>query len=773
MNTQTQNTPKSKLPHHLSGHAIVTGAAKFLDDEVKPANLLYAKFLPSSEAHAKILKLDISKAKAFPGVYAVLTAKDIPGENQIGHTIKDEPLLPESEVQYVGQPILLVLAENPKVAEHALKLVDIKYKKLPTILSIEDALKVNSLYVPPRKIECGDVKKGFAESDFVFEGEISTGTQEHTYLETQRCIAVPGDDHNITLYSGTQSTAEIQEIAAEVLGIRSKDVVVDVKRLGGAFGGKERTATLWACLAAFAAFTLKRPVEVKLTRMEDQAYTGKRHPFKINYKVGVTKEGKILAYDVVLHSNGGAYIDLSLPIIERGMFHADNAYYLPNARVVGKACRTNLPPNTAFRGFGAPQGIFAIECVMERIAKELNLNPIAVREINLYQENQTTHYGEVVHEACHRELFKILKEKSAYENLIRETEEFNKKNSFLKRGIGIIPVKFGISFTFTTLNQGSALIWVYTDGSISMSHGGIEMGQEINTKVAQVVAKELGVDIKRIRVESSNTQRNGNASPTAASSGADINGNAALNAAKQLKERFIPAAVNYLSEKFFCTIKAENVVFADDKIFDKNNPKCSVDFSVLTSYMYGERINLGAQGYYKTPEIFFDRDKMQGTPFYYFVYGVALQQVEVDILTGAHKLLKVYIVHDIANPLNKEIDLGQIAGAFFQGYGYATMEEMNYDESGKYLATTLSTYKVPTIRDLPEVFDIELHESPREHASVMGNKAIGEPPLIYGMGAYFAIKNALSYVDKNVELKMPATPEAIVMAVKDKSEAQK
>ena len=478
-------TAAVNIPYHLSGPGIVTGSAKFIGDEIKPEGMVYAKFLPSPFAHAKIVKIDITEAQQIDGVVAIFTPKDIPGENQIGHTIKDEPLLPEDEVMYVGQPVVLVLAVDEKIAEFAITKIKADYRELPAILSISAALKANSLYVPERKIERGDLKNGFKSADYALEGEITTGTQEHVYLETQRCIAVPGDDNNITLYSSTQSTAEIQEIAARVLNIASKDVVVDVKRLGGAFGGKERSATLFACLAAFGAYKIKKPVALILSRVEDISYSGKRHPFLAKYKVGFTKEGKITAYDVNLSSNGGAFVDLSLPILERSMFHADNAYYLPNVRIVGAACRTNLPPNTAFRGFGAPQGIFVIESVLEKIAEKLQIDYLKVREINFYQENELTPYGEKVCDACSNELLAELKSKIKYEKLLSEIAEFNKNNKYLKRGLGVAPVKFGISFTFTTLNQGTALVWIYSDGSISLSHGGIEMGQEINTKVAQ------------------------------------------------------------------------------------------------------------------------------------------------------------------------------------------------------------------------------------------------------------------------------------------------
>lgn len=762
-------------PYHLSGKAIVRGEAKFIGDEPRSSNTLCLKCVPSPHAHAKIISIDTNRAQQSSGVFGILTWQDIPGENQIGHTIKDEPLLPQDEVCYVGQPVAIVVAESLAAAEYALSLIEIKYEKLPTVLSIEEALATQNFYVSPSTIECGNVKKAFTQADYVIEGTVTTGTQEQLYLETQRCLAVPGDDNDITLYSATQSTAEVQEIAARILGINSKDVVVDVKRLGGAFGGKERSATLWACLTALAAYKIKRPVELKLNRLEDQVWTGKRHPFLARYKVGFNKDGKILAYEGYLASNGGAYVDLSLPVTERAMFHSDNAYYIPNMHITGAACRTNLPPNTAFRGFGAPQGIFIIENIIEKVAEKLRLDPIKVREINCYKENDLTHYGQPVHDACHAEIFAKLKQNSQYEKVLQETAEFNKQNRFVKRGIGVMPVKFGISFTFSTLNQGTALIWIYTDGTIALSHGGIEMGQEVNTKVVQVTARALGVSIERIRVVSSNTLRNGNASPTAASSGADINCNAALDAAYQLKKRLTDVAVGLLQEKLAAKINPEEIEFLDDKIFVKDKPDMFLTFPELVHQVYIQRVNLGAQGYYRTPGVYFDREKMQGNPFYYFVFGATLVQMEVDLLTGANKLLQVYIVHETGHSINLEVDRGQIVGAFTQGFGYATMEDMPYDNSGRYLATTFSTYKVPTIRELSSVFNIETIERDVKDASAFGSKAIGEPPLIYGMASYFALRNAIAAAreenkasSSSINLQMPATPEAIVRAVTGK-----
>ena len=756
---------KVKDPVHLSGHLHVTGTSKFIDDEIKPAKMLVAKLCVSTKAHAKINKIEVVAARKLAGVHAVITHADIPGHNQIGHPIPDQPLLAENEVLHVGQPLAIVVAEDAKIAAEASKLITVEYEELPAIFTIPEAIAADSYFAPERKIECGNVADVWQNAEHVIEGEVATGAQEHFYFETQRTWAFPKADKEITLYSSTQGPSDVQTVVAEVLGVQRKDVEVDVKRLGGGFGGKESSsAVCTAAVAAVAASLTKRPVEFKLTRMEDMAWTGKRHPFIGRYKIACDSSGKISGYEAKLYANGGAFADLSLAILERGMLHADNAYYLPNARILGYACKTNLPANTAFRGFGAPQGIFVLECALEKIAAKLQLDPMLVREINLYQEGQQTPYGQPVYEACHRDLFAKVKSNSNYQQLLQETTEFNSANKFIKRGVGVVPVKFGISFTASFLNQGSSLLWIYADGSISLSHGGIEMGQEINTKIAQIVAQELGVGLDAIRVESSNTKRIGNASPTAASSGTDINGCAALNAARKLKERLTVAAIAYFKTNFNHAAVSANIIFANNEVFDNSSQAIKVTFKELAGFAYLQQTDLGAHGFYKTPGLHFDRETGVGNPFYYYVFGVCVAQIEVDVLTGKTQLLKTYIVHEAAKSLNKGIDEGQIAGAFFQGYGWLTMEELLHDKQGNYLAITPSTYKIPAIRDLPEVFSIEMVALERKHASVFGSKAIGEPPFVYGEVGYFAVQHALAAIGAGeVELPAPATPEAIAI----------
>lgn len=757
-----------KLPWHINGRLHVTGKSKFIGEDNKPEGLLYARFLLSPIAHATILKLDVSKAREMTNITAVFTCKDVPGVNQIGHVIKDEPLFPEKEIMYVGQPLAMVLSPYPLVADKAVKLIELEYKELHPIFDIDEADKKKEWYIPERKIENGKVQTELKTAKHTLSGVVESSNQEHFYMETQRCWAVPGEGNTLTLYSATQSTMEVQEVMSHVLGIPANQIVLDVRRLGGAFGGKERAGTLWACLAGLGAFITQKPVEVKLDRVEDMLATGKRHPFKSRYKVGFDDKGKITAYDIELLANGGAYADLSVAILERAMFHAENAYHIPDICIRGRACRTNLPPNTAFRGFGAPQGIFVIENVIEQIAHKLKLDPLEVRLRNLYKTGDIAPYGQPVKETNMKSLFARLKTISSYDKLKADVDKFNKQNKTMKQGIGIVPVKFGISFTTALLNQGSALIWIYIDGTVSVTTGGIEMGQEVNSKVAIIVAKVLGISFDNIRVESSNSQRVGNASPTAASTGTDINGNAARLAAEQIRERLVKLAAELLSKKTNKKLKDSDILMADDKALVKTNPKLFINFPDLIRIAYNSRIALGAHGYYATPEVHFDRDKGKGHPFAYYVYGAALVRVEIDTLTGNSRLLDTYIVHETAPSLHDDIDRGQIIGAFIQAMGWCTMEEIPHDEKGRYLALSPSTYKIPGIRDLPERMVVEMVQSPCKQASVLGSKAVGEPPFIYGEAVWFALQHAIESVGYGKEiapLKFPATPEAILMAV--------
>ncbi len=754
----------SKRSYHISGKLHLTGSSRFIADEAPLPGMLHAKFFYAPVAHAKILKLDTAEAASIPGVERVVTAADIPGANQIGHVIQDEPLFPEDRIMYLGQPLAMVLAADETLAEDAAKLIRLEYEELPPLLEIDAADAKSEWYIPERRIECGDVHKALSAAVYTLEGITETAGQEHFYLESQRCRAIPGEGRTLTLFTATQSTMEVQTVLAHVLGLPAHHIIVEVPRLGGAFGGKERAATLWACLAGLGAYLSKKPVQVLLTREEDMRGTGKRHPFKSRWKAGFDAEGRISALDVELLANGGAYADLSVAILERALFHADNAYHIPNARIRGRACRTNLPPNTAFRGFGAPQGIFVIEAIMERVARKLGLDPLELRQANVYRSGDLTPYGQPVRDSNLRELLDKLRWNSDYEKLKEETRAFNAGHEFHKQGLGIVPVKFGISFTTALLNQASALLWVYIDGSVSLTTGGVEMGQEVSTKCALVVSRVLGLPLERIRVESNNSQRVGNASPTAASTGSDLNGNAARIAAEKVRDQLSPVARELLA-KLGVDCGAGEICFEDGLVYCVSAPDKRISFPELVSQAYNARVPLAAYGYYRTPGLCYDRERGQGNPFHYYVCGCALVQAEIDLLSGEHRVLKTHIVHENGNSLSEPIDRGQIIGAYVQSAGWCTIEDLPLDAKGRYLAINPSTYKIPTVREVSETLDLELVPAGAEYASVFGSKATGEPPFIYGLAVWFAIQSAVWAAAPQAELRFPATPEAVLLAL--------
>jgi len=753
----------AKLPWHINGKLHVSGRSHFIADEAPLSGMLHARFFFSPVAHARIKNMDLSAAEAYPGVHKVISAIDIPGENMIGHVIKDEPLFPTDEIMYKGQVLAMVLAEDDMIAEAAAALIKVEYEELEPILEIRQAEQKQDWYIPERKIERGEIDKALQESPHLICGSSSTNGQEHFYMECQRARAIPKDHDLIHLYSATQSTMELQEISARVLGIAAHRVAVEVPRLGGAFGGKERSATIWGVMAALGAYLTRRPVQVLLSRHEDMHYTGKRHPFESDWRLGFDESGRITAWDLELMSNGGAYVDLSIAIMERAMFHADNIYHIPNVRIRGRCCRTNLPPNTAFRGFGGPQGIFVIEQAIEKIAAFLNKDPFDIRRLNAYQNGDIAPYGQEIREASAIKMLDLVAEDAGYLQVQEEIRDFNNTHRWHKQGLGIMPVKFGISFTTAFLNQGSALVWVYIDGSVSISTGGIEMGQELNSKVALIVSRVLGLDFPRIRVESSHTQRTGNASPTAASTGSDINGNAARIAAEKIRKNLSLAAKILLLERH--GIECDAPVFEDSQVYAAEHPEKRISFTDLVKRAHMERLPLGAYGYYATPDLHFDRELGVGRPFNYYVFGAAISRVELDLLSGEHRVLSTHIVHENGKSLHPQIDKGQIIGAFIQGMGWATMEELVVDGKGSYLSGNPSTYKIPGIRDLPQILELRIVESDSEEASVFGSKAVGEPPFIYGMSVFFALEHAIRQVKQDVNLSFPASPEAIIKAL--------
>ncbi|MEJ2634431.1 MAG: xanthine dehydrogenase molybdopterin binding subunit [Calditrichia bacterium] len=760
--------------HHESAQKHVTGASVYVDDIPVNNQLLTGRIVTSPFAHARIKSFDLSAARLLPGVHAVLSGADIPGENQMGPVIKDEPCLAEREVNFAGQAIFLIAAENEEICREAEKLIKIDFEPLLPILDLKTAIDKDSALGPWRKIERGSVDSQLKSAPHQIQGELHTGAQEHWYLETQSCLCIPGENREMFVYSSTQHPSETQTLVAEVLGIGSHEVVVEVRRLGGAFGGKETQANHEACWAALLSNAAHRPVKIRLNRDDDQMMTGKRHPFLIRYAVGFNDEGEILAADIELNSDGGAANDLSYAILERSMLHADNSYFIPHTRVRGRAWKTNYPPNTAFRGFGGPQGMAGIETVIDRISRYLGKDPAEIRLKNFYglEKNNITHYGQTVENNRLFLLYEKLVKSSEYFERRRAVNDYNSENEFYKKGLAITPVKFGISFTTAFLNQAGALINIYKDGTVLVNHGGIEMGQGLNTKILHVAASELGVSAERIKINATDTSKVPNTSATAASSGSDLNGMAVKNAVGKLKRRIAEAVCEHFNKeaKGPAPSRADDITFRDDEIFDSKNPERKIGFSDAISICYLNQISLSATGYYRTPHIGFDREKGQGHPFHYYAFGMAVSEVLVDVLTGFTKILRTDILHDVGESLNPNIDLGQIIGGYVQGLGWCTTEEIKWDSEGHLLSHSPDTYKIPTVKDIPENFIVNLLEGYPNPNTIKRSKAVGEPPFMLALSAWLAIKDAISAVGNHrfePEFSIPATNETILLSIEN------
>lgn len=753
-------------PLHLSGRDHVTGRSQFLDDMPKPRHLLTVKVLTSPVACGRIARLDVSKAMDIPGVVRVITAEDIPGVNQVGGIIPDEVCLADGHVGFVGEPVALVAAESEAAAAAGVKAIALDIEPETPILTVDEAIAAESFLAPIRKIERGEVDAAMAAAPHVLEGVAISEGQEHFYMETQRAMAVPEDNGAITVYSSTQHPTEVHRMVSGVLGLPQHSVTIDVKRLGGGFGGKESQATIWAACTALAAHLTGRPAELKLDREEDMAWTGKRHQFVSPYKVAFDDEGRILALHVELNANGGATADATTSILERGMLHSENAYMIENHRVIGRPCRTNLPPATAFRGFGAPQGIFMIETAIQRIAHYLGRDPYSIRELNAYSAGDTAPYGELIYGAEQlKPLFAELRQSSEWDARQKAIADFNATSRWQKKGLAMVPVKFGISFTAAFLNQGVALVQIYPDGSVSVNHGAIEMGQEVNTKIAQIAATSLGLPLSAIRIETNNTKRVGNAPPTAASSGCDLNGHAVDNAADQLVPRLQKKAQElygvapvFFEDGFLYGPTAEGTI---------DRGSCLSSFKDFALKCFQGRVDLCAHGHYATPLVGFDREAGQGHPFLYYVFGAAVAEVTVDLLTGRATTDRVDILHDSGQSLNPAVDIGQIEGGFVQGMGWVTTEELIYSKEGKLLSNSPATYKIPTYGDVPADFRVKLYEGSVNEVGVYQSKANGEPPLVYGEAVFFAIVEAIAAArgEYPVDLTLPATPEKILKAL--------
>ena len=755
---------------HESGFLHVSGKAIYIDDIPELPELLHGFVFTSPVAAGRIISYNLDKAKSIPGVETILTHQHIPGQNQMGPVIHDEPVLAVEKLECIGQAIFLIAAKNEEAARTALNLIEIEIEEEPAILSTEEAMDAGNLLQPPRKIESGSINHGFEKAQNILEGSFETGAQEHWYLETQVAMAIPGEDLEMKVYASTQHPSETQALIAEVLGVAKHEVEVEIRRMGGAFGGKETQANHVSVWAALLANATGRPVKVRLSRDEDQIMTGKRHPFLTNYKAGFTDAGQITALDIELNANAGYATDLSMAILERGMFHATNCYYIENVRIVGQAWRTNQMSNTAFRGFGGPQGMAAMEEIVDRIARKLGMDPAKCRYQNFYgvDDRNITPYQQKIENNQLHVLWEKIIASSDYFNRKKANLDFNHKNEFLKRGIALSPVQFGISFTTSFLNQAGALVNIYKDGSVLVNHGGTEMGQGLHTKMKQVAAHELGISYNQIKVNATNTSKVPNTSATAASSGSDLNGMAIKNAMSILKKRIGEIASQQLSKKHNYSCQRRALIFKDDQITDSNYPSRSMSFCDAVLQTYLNQISLSATGFYRTPDIHFDKEKGKGKPFHYFVYGMAVSEVELDILTGHHLILRTDILHDAGKSLNETLDIGQVEGGFIQGLGWLTTEECKWDSKGKLLNHSPDTYKIPGINNIPEDFRVELLKGYPNPNSIRQSKAVGEPPFMLALSVWLAIKDAISAVGEHKfepELMIPATHEKIILSI--------
>jgi xanthine dehydrogenase large subunit len=756
---------------HESGKLHVTGEAIYVDDMNINDQLLIGKIFRSPIAHGKIKSVDFSEAEKIEGVHKIISHKDVPGENQIGPIIHDEIALAVDKVEFIGQAILLIAAENEEIAEKAASLINIEFEELDPIITIDEAIEKGELLQPERKIEYGNIEQGFNDSDHVINSTLNVGGQEHWYLETHSSIAVPGEGDEMTVYSSSQNPTETQILVAENLGVSSIDVKVIMRRMGGAFGGKETQANHYAVWASLLAYHTKRPVKIRLFRDDDQKYTGKRHPFFIEYKAGFTNDGKIKAVDVILNSNGGCATDLSMSILERAMLHAENSYFIPNIKIIGRAWKTNLPSNTAYRGFGGPQGIAYIETIIDKIARELKIDSATIREKNFYEtkNNNVAPYGQIIKDNQLQNIYNQIIEKSDYFAKRKAINKFNAENKYVKKGLALTPVKFGISFTTSFLNQAGALVNIYKDGTVLVNHGGTEMGQGLHTKIQQVAAIELGIDLDKIKVTATDTSKVPNTSPTAASSGTDMNGMAVKNAIDKLKERIVEKVACYFSNSCGSPHSDEaDIIFEDNYIIDSKQPERKMLFAEAVNFVYMQRTSLSATGFYKTPGVEFDRDLGKGNPFYYFAYGISVSEVEVDTLTGYVKPIRTDIIHDVGKSINSNIDIGQIEGAYIQGLGWVTTEEMKYDKKGNLLNHSPDTYKIPGVNDIPEIFNVELLKDADYEPTIHKSKAVGEPPFMLAFSNWLAIKDAISAVGNHEiepEFELPATNEKILLSI--------
>ena len=772
MNSKTeaflaQTTPWAevgKSHKHESAVLHVLGEATYTDDIREEHGTLHAALGISSKAHANILSMNFDAVKAMPGVVAVYTHKDIPGTNDCGPIIHDDPILSPGLVQYVGQPIFIVVADSHDNARRAAKKAVIEYEELPAILTPQAARDAQSFVVPPMHLARGDAKAAFERSRHKLKGQLHVGGQEQFYLEGQISYAVPKEGQGMHIYCSTQHPTEMQHVVAHALHRHSHDIVVECRRMGGGFGGKESQSALWAACAAIAAAQTKRPVKLRADRDDDMMVTGKRHCFYYEYEMGYGDDGRIVAAKVEMVSRAGYSADLSAPVATRAVCHFDNAYYLGDVDIRAMAGKTNTQSNTAFRGFGGPQGAIAIEYIIDEIARNLGMDALDVRKINFYGRNDeegrnVTQYQQKVRDNVIHELVAQLEEEAEYRKRRADIAAFNARSPVLKRGLALTPVKFGIAFNVTHFNQAGALVHIYTDGSILVNHGGTEMGQGINTKVCQVVAHELGVHLDMVRASATNTSKVANTSATAASTGADLNGKAAQDAANTIRRRLAEFAAKRFDGDPALVRFENNFVHVGEQ---------AIPFAELVQKAYMARVQLWSDGFYATPGLHWDPKTMSGNPFSYYAYGASVSEVVVDTLTGEWKLLRADALYDAGQSLNPAIDIGQVEGAFIQGMGWLTTEELWWNASGKLMTHAPSTYKIPGVSDCPENFNVRLFKNRNVTDSIHRSKAVGEPPLLLPFSVFLAIRDACSSVAEhrfNPPLRAPATSEAILDAI--------
>ncbi|WP_240356549.1 xanthine dehydrogenase molybdopterin binding subunit [Pseudomonas sp. 15A4] len=756
---QDLTTGVGRSVKHDSADKHVSGEAIYIDDRLEFPNQLHVYARLSDRAHARIVRVDVSPCYAFDGVRIAITHEDIPGLKDIGPLLPGDPLLAIDTVEFVGQPVIAVAARDLETARKAAMAAIIEYEDLEPVLDVVQAYRNKHFVLDSHTHQRGDSVTALASATHRIQGTLHIGGQEHFYLETQISSVMPTEDGGMIVYCSTQNPTEVQKLVAEVLDVPMNKIVVDMRRMGGGFGGKETQAASPACLCAVVARLTGQPTKMRLPRMEDMVMTGKRHPFYVEYDVGFDNDGRLHGIQLELAGNCGYSPDLSASIVDRAMFHADNSYYLGDATINGHRCKTNTASNTAYRGFGGPQGMVAIEEVMDVIARHLGKDPLAVRKANYYgkTERNVTHYYQTVEHNMLEEMTAELEESSDYAERRKAIKAYNANSPILKKGLALVPVKFGISFTASFLNQAGALIHIYTDGSIHLNHGGTEMGQGLNVKVAQVVAEVFQVDIDRVQITATNTDKVPNTSPTAASSGADLNGKAAQNAAEILKQRLVEfAAKHYQCDESRVEFRNGHVRVGEHVI----------SFDTLAQQAWTGQVSLSSTGYYKTPKIFYDRSQARGRPFYYFAFGAACTEVLVDTLTGEYKMLRTDILHDVGASLNPAIDIGQVEGGYIQGMGWLTTEELVWNDKGKLMTNGPAGYKIPAVADMPADLRVKLVENRKNpEDTVFHSKAVGEPPFMLGIAAWCAIKDAVASLgdyQHQPKIDAPATPERVL-----------